>query len=256
MFTGLIEELGQVAEVSPKDGGKLITVSAHRILSTLSIGDSMAVDGTCTTLIALHHDRFTFEASPETLRKTTLDKLSPGDKVNLERPLMPNGRLGGHFVSGHVDGRAQLVWRHTEGNAVLMGFQPEQVRLMEHIIEKGSVTISGVSLTVNDVSKNQFSVAIIPHTLNHTNFSELTPGDWVNLETDMIGKYVQKLISGQSTSVVPVGRSNLMSPPPPLVNYQRHAPYRMPSANPLNDLVDDEAVFIDASGFLVAHQTA
>lgn len=194
MFTGLIEEVGAIAAVESSTQGSRITVSAANILENIQLGDSIAVDGACMTVVAFDANGFTFEASPESLAKTHFSTFRPGRRVNLERPLTPESRIGGHYVTGHVDGLATVVSRKTDGNSQIFTFEVDSPALSELLIPKGSVTILGISLTVNTVERNRFSVAIIPHTLAHTNLDDYHPGDRVNIETDLLGKYVRRLL--------------------------------------------------------------
>jgi riboflavin synthase len=194
MFTGLIEEVGAIAAVESNPQGSRITVSAKKVLENIQQGDSIAVDGACMTAVAFDAHGFTFEASPESLSKTNFASFAPGRRVNLERPLTPESRIGGHYVTGHVDGLATVVSRQNEGNSQIFTFEVDSSSLSELLIPKGSVTILGISLTVNTVERNRFSVAIIPHTLAHTNLDDYQPGDRVNIETDLLGKYVRRLM--------------------------------------------------------------
>jgi len=200
MFTGLIEEVGDIRVVDATAAGSRVVVGAQIVLADAGLGDSIAIDGVCTTVVALDEASFTIEASPETLSKTTLKYLQPGRKVNLERPLTPNARIGGHFVTGHVDGTASVLAKFQEGNSWIYRFKLDQPELALYFIEKGSVAVNGISLTVNTIQGDVFSVAIIPHTLTHTNLDAFAPGieaseDTVNIETDMLGKYVQRMLA-------------------------------------------------------------
>ena len=194
MFTGLIEEVGAVSAVESSSAGSRISVSAAKILENVQLGDSIAVDGACMTVVAFDEQGFTFEASPESLSKTNLSGFRPGRRVNLERPLTPVSRIGGHYVTGHVDGMATLVSKVEQGNSIILTFEVDSRELAELFVPKGSVTVLGISLTVNTVEGQRFSVAIIPHTLTHTNLGDYQPGDRVNIETDLLGKYVRRLM--------------------------------------------------------------
>ncbi len=200
MFTGLIEEVGAVSAVEASSAGSRISVTARKILFGLALGDSIAVDGACMTVIAFDDEGFSFEASPESLSKTNLSDFQPGRRVNLERPLTPTSRIGGHYVTGHVDGLATLVSKTPQGNSLILEFSVNTPALAELLIPKGSVTILGISLTVNTVSRDRFTVAIIPHTLSHTNLGDYQPGDAVNIETDLLGKYVRRLLFERGNS--------------------------------------------------------
>ena len=192
MFTGLIEAVGSL--VSLRSGGDqaVLELAAPLPADEIRIGDSIAVNGACLTVIGRQGDRFRFDISPETVARTTFAALQPGSRLNLERALRLGGRLDGHLVTGHIDCIGRLASRTAKGNAVLLGFSlpPEQARLL---VEKGSVAIDGISLTVNSVSATGFSVAIIPHTLAKTTLADLGVGMSVNIETDVIGKYVARL---------------------------------------------------------------
>ncbi len=195
MFTGLIEEVGSIASVSQNASGSRITVYARTVLENVKLGDSIAIDGACTTVVAFDAQGFTIEASPETLEKTNFSQFKPGFRVNLERPLTPSSRIGGHYVTGHIDGQAILRSRKQDGLSHIFAFELDSAELAEYVVSKGSIAVSGISLTVNQVQDRQFSVAIIPHTLSHTNLDERRPGDRVNIETDLLGKYVKKFLS-------------------------------------------------------------
>jgi len=199
MFTGLIEEVGTVLAVDQSNEGSRISVSAEHILKNVQLGDSIAIDGACMTVVSFDDQSFTFEASPESLAKTNLSRFKPGRRVNLERPLTPSSRIGGHYVTGHVDGMAALVSKTPQGNSIILEFEVDAPELAELLIPKGSVAVLGISLTVNTVQNHRFSVAIIPHTLSHTNLDDYEPGDRVNIETDLLGKYVRRLMSGRIT---------------------------------------------------------
>lgn len=201
MFTGLIEEVGQVLSVDQSAAGSRIAVGAKMILADARQGDSIAVDGVCTTVVALTNESFCFEASPETLSKTTLAGCEVGTRVNLERPLKPTDRLGGHFVTGHVDGTALVISKIQDGLSWVYHFRVANPELAALLIPKGSVAVNGISLTVNEVQGNVFSVAIIPHTHAHTNIGDIEPDDRVNIEMDLLGKYVQRLLPGMHQGV-------------------------------------------------------
>ncbi|WP_303673601.1 riboflavin synthase [Vampirovibrio chlorellavorus] len=203
MFTGLIEEVGCIAQVETNAAGSRIRVQARRILENVALGDSIAVDGACMTVIAFDDGSFSFEASPESLSKTNFSSFQPGKRVNLERPLTPSSRIGGHYVTGHVDGLAKVLSREVQGNSIVFTFEVPSEAMAALLVPKGSVAILGISLTVNTVSENRFTVAIIPHTLSHTNLGDYQPGNAVNIETDLLGKYVQRLMSGQQAGENP-----------------------------------------------------
>lgn len=191
MFTGLIEEQGRV--LTPPRNGKL-SLAASKVTEGLALGDSIAVNGVCLTVSAFSGQRFTADVMPETLHRSNLGELRTGSLVNLERALPATGRFGGHFVSGHIDGVGSLLSVRPEGNALIFSIRaaPE---LLRGIVEKGSVAIDGISLTVVEVTGSLFSVSVIPHTAAVTTLSARRPGDHINLETDMIGKYVLRALS-------------------------------------------------------------
>lgn len=191
MFTGLIEEQGRVLTL-PRNGK--LSLAASKVTEGLALGDSIAVNGVCLTVSAFSGQRFTADVMPETLHRSNLGELRTGSLVNLERALPATGRFGGHFVSGHIDGVGSLLSVRPEGNALIFSIRaaPE---LLRGIVEKGSVAIDGISLTVVEVTETLFSVSVIPHTAAVTTLAGKRPGDRLNLETDMIGKYVLRALS-------------------------------------------------------------
>ena len=191
MFTGLIEEQGRVLTL-PRNGK--LSLAASKVTEGLALGDSIAVNGVCLTVSAFSGQRFTADVMPETLHRSNLGELRTGSLVNLERALPATGRFGGHFVSGHIDGVGSLLSVRPEGNALIFSIRaaPE---LLRSIVEKGSVAIDGISLTVVEVTETLFSVSVIPHTAAVTTLAGKRPGDRLNLETDMIGKYVLRALS-------------------------------------------------------------
>jgi riboflavin synthase len=193
MFTGLIEDLGTLVDICRDQDTAHLTVATALPTSELRLGESVAVNGVCLTVTACGAGRFTADVSPETLQCTTFAALQRGARVNLERALRLSDRLGGHLVTGHVDGLARIVERSRQGNAWRFVFQLEAA-LAKQLVAKGSVTIDGISLTVNGVSADRFTVMIIPHTLEQTNLAGRQIGDTVNIETDLIGKYVARLL--------------------------------------------------------------
>ncbi len=193
MFTGLVADVGAITAIRQTGENWKLTVRTGFDLSTVEMGESIAVDGACLTVTEMGEDTFSVEASPETLGRTTLGERKVGDAVHLERALRVGDRLGGHMVLGHVDGVGTLVAKRRDKNAWLLDFEaPENVA--RYLIEKGSVAIDGVSLTVNAVDAERFGVAIIPHTSEHTNLTDYAVGRRVNLESDVIGKYVEKFV--------------------------------------------------------------
>jgi len=192
VFTGLVEEVGRVASLEAGDMFRL-SVSASRVLEGTRIGDSVSVNGVCLTVNEVDGGTLVFQAMPETLRRTSLGDLVEGSPVNLERAMSLNRRFGGHIVQGHVDGVGEVLDVRPEGDAGIWEFgAPEEV--LRYTVEKGSVCVDGISLTVVSVRENSFTVSILPQTLAHTNLEELEAGDRVNLEADVIGKYVERLL--------------------------------------------------------------
>jgi riboflavin synthase len=195
MFTGLVEALGEVRELTAEGAGRALTVAVP-FAAELTLGESVAVNGTCLTVVA--HDAATcrFEVGPETLLRTNLGELRAGDRVNLERSLRVGDRLGGHWVQGHIDGVGRIERRVPDGPWLGVWFScpPE---LAAQMVPKGSVAVDGVSLTLVEVTAGGFSVALIPHTLDHTTLGFKRPGDAVNLETDILAKYVWKCLEAQ-----------------------------------------------------------
>lgn len=199
MFTGIIEELGTIRGVSlTKDGGEL-QIDATTVLGGTKLGDSIAVNGTCLTVTKLEKDGFTAFVMAESLRRTNLGSLKRGSVVHLERAMAADGRFGGHMVTGHIDGQGTFLSRKPEGQAVVLtiGADPE---ILSGIVEKGSIAIDGTSLTVMDVGKDSFRVGIIPHTGGHTALLDRPKGYACNLETDVIGKYIQKFLAKNTES--------------------------------------------------------
>lgn len=194
MFTGIIEGSGSIFEKRPAGGGMVFGIEAGFDLTEPEEGESIAVNGVCLTAREIAGRRFLVDVSPESLERTNLGKVAVGNTVNLERALRLSDRLGGHLVSGHVDAVAQILSRKPLGDFVLFTFEVPG-GLGRYIIEKGSITIDGISLTVNSVDERIFSVSIIPHTLEITTLGSLGQGDQVNIEVDLIGKYVEKLLS-------------------------------------------------------------
>jgi len=194
MFTGIIEGLGTITAVSAAGEGKRLSVTADFVLEGTRIGDSIAVNGACLTAVRISGARFEVDVSPETLSRTTLQTITPGSRVNIERALRLSDRLDGHLVSGHIDGTGRITYKNIQGNALWIGVSVPKA-LTRYMIAKGSVAIDGISLTINTVNDQGFEVAIIPHTAAETTIQHRQPGDTVNIETDMIGKYVEKFIS-------------------------------------------------------------
>lgn len=197
MFTGIIEELGTVKSLNMSGNSGSINIKAHKVLEKTQIGDSIAVNGICLTVTTLQPDGFTADVMAETVRRSSLGSAKAGDKVNLERAMSAEGRFGGHIVSGHIDGTGTIMEYRKEENAVWVTIGTS-AEILELIVEKGSICIDGISLTVAAVSDSDFSVSIIPHTGEETTLLKKKPGDKVNLENDVVGKYVQKLLGIKS----------------------------------------------------------
>ena len=193
MFTGLIEEVGTLRAVRRGAHSAVLSIGAETVLSGLKTGDSVAVNGVCLTVTAQDSGGFTADVMHETLDRSSLGVLTPGSHVNLERAMSADGRFGGHIVSGHIDGTGTITALRKDDNAVWYTVQAAP-SLLRYIVEKGSITIDGISLTVASVEPDRFSVSIIPHTAAVTILGQKRAGDIVNLETDIIGKYVEKLL--------------------------------------------------------------
>lgn len=196
MFTGIIEEIGTIKSINANGISSQLCISANKILEDTKIGDSIAVNGVCLTVTSIKSNLFTADVMAETLRRSNLGSLIPQSKVNLERAMPANGRFGGHIVSGHIDGTGTIVETKPEGNAVWIKINCSD-NLLKYIIHKGSITIDGISLTVAKVTDSDFSVSIIPHTAANTTLLQKKSGDVVNLENDVVGKYIEKLLSFQ-----------------------------------------------------------
>ena len=196
MFTGIIEGVGAIAGVEPRGGDVRLRVAAGTLpFDDVRLGESIAVSGVCLTVIAFDAASFDADASTETLSLTTLGRLGVGAAVNLERAMRPNDRLGGHLVSGHVDGVGKVVSVHDDARAQRWRIEAPAA-LLRYIAKKGSICVDGVSLTVNEVDDAGFEVALVPHTVAHTAFGSTKPGDAVNLEIDLVARYVERLLTG------------------------------------------------------------
>ncbi|MEW6425680.1 MAG: riboflavin synthase [Bacillota bacterium] len=193
MFTGIVEELGRLRQITRGAASACLQIEARQVLEGSVPGESIAVNGVCLTVAVLGKNFFTADVMAETLAKTNLGQLAPGDHVNLERALRLGGRLGGHLVSGHVDGVGTVARREPHDIATLLTINAPQ-EVMRYIIKKGSVAIDGVSLTVVDFNDSSFQVSLIPHTARVTTLGFKGPGELVNLEADLIGKYVERLL--------------------------------------------------------------
>ncbi len=197
MFTGIVEELGRVRAVTPNDGGARLEIEAKRVLEDVELGASIAVNGCCLTVVDFSDGVWAADAVIETLDRTNLGALAPGDPVNLERPVRLADRLGGHLVQGHVDGvgRIDEIAPQPDGSARVRVAAPADV--LRYVVEKGSITVDGISLTIAGVAADDFTIAVIPHTLAVTTLGTKPPGATVNLEADLIAKYVEKLMPAQ-----------------------------------------------------------
>jgi len=196
MFTGIIEGLGTIREIRPEGQGKRMAVEADFRLEQTKIGDSISVSGACLTVVMIDDKRFKVDVSPETIAKTTFKSAKIGDRVNLERALRLSDRLDGHLVSGHIDGIGTVALKKDMANAIIVTVEvPES--LSHYMIKKGSVAVDGISLTINNCGPHSFDVSIIPHTAKLTTIGFKKIGDLVNIETDMIGKYVERFIGGK-----------------------------------------------------------
>ena len=192
MFTGIVEEMGVIRSIRRGAHSAVLSIGAETVLSDLKLGDSVAVNGVCLTATSVDSGGFTADVMHETLNRSSLGALVPGSPVNLERAMAAGGRFGGHIVSGHIDGTGTITERRRDDNAVW--YTVSAPALLRYIVEKGSIAIDGISLTVASVAADRFSVSVIPHTAAVTVLGRKRPGDIVNLETDIIGKYVEKLL--------------------------------------------------------------
>ena len=203
MFTGLIEGTGKLVKIEPRGKDMRLSIEASFELDGLQKGESVSINGVCLTVVSWNERTFTADVSQETLSRTTISRLRLGDEVNLERALRLGDRLGGHLVNGHVDGKARVILRKPRGDSIVFAFEvvPELAR---YLIEKGSVAVDGVSLTINHCDEKSFEVNLVPHSARVTNLGNLKVGDQVNIEVDVIGKYVEKFIRNlqKSTSDV------------------------------------------------------
>lgn len=200
MFTGLIEEKGKLITIKSKGEGFRLTFEASKVIEDMQIGSSISVNGVCLTVVTMENKLFSVDVIEETLKKSSLGQLNTGDYVNLERPLKADARLGGHFVLGHVDttGTVKEIKELDNSHFMTISFNKE---FRKYLIYVGSVAIDGVSMTVAEVNPDSFSVGIIPHTWEETIFSNKTPGDKVNLEFDVLGKYVENIMEGKAENI-------------------------------------------------------
>ena len=206
MFTGIIEEVGRLERLA---GGE-IAIRAKKVLEDVALGDSIAVNGICLTVTRFDAAHFTADVMPETIRRTSLAELRRGSRVNLERALTLKSRLGGHIVSGHIDGAGMIAAMKEEGNAILLTVRASD-SVLRYVVERGSVALDGISLTVASVGAADFTVSLIPHTREITNLREKSVGSRLNIETDILGKYVEKLFPGGCAlgSAAPKGKDGI-----------------------------------------------
>ncbi|MEE2948531.1 MAG: riboflavin synthase [Chloroflexota bacterium] len=190
MFTGIVEEVGIVSKITNNG----MTVKALRVLSDVKLGDSIAVNGTCLTAVSFSNSEFSVDLSPETMRRTSLSQLTEGSRVNLERALSASDRMGGHIVQGHVDATGRITSIKPDGDSIIFRVRIPK-RLDKYIVEKGFVAVDGISLTVVKRGASSFTLAVIPYTLENTNLAVLSEGDQVNLEADILAKYVESLLA-------------------------------------------------------------
>lgn len=194
MFTGLVEEIGKIESIAKSTKSAKITIKANKVLEDVKLGDSICTNGVCLTVTSFESNKFTVDVMAETMRRSNLENISIGAKVNLERALRVGDRLGGHIVSGHIDGIGQIKNYEQEDNAVWVTIETSK-EILKYVVQKGSIAIDGVSLTVAYVDENIFKVSIIPHTKDMTTLLRKKIGDVVNLECDMVGKYIEKFLS-------------------------------------------------------------
>lgn len=199
MFTGIIEEVGKIAQIKKQGEFAVVTINASRVLEDVHLGDSIAVNGVCLTVTSFTSSQFTADVMSETLQRTSLGELQPSSPVNLERAMAANGRFGGHIVSGHIDGTGEVAEITPADNSVWYRIKTSP-KLLRYIIEKGSITIDGISLTVVDVNEESFRVSIIPHTIKETNLGSKKIGSIVNLENDIVGKYIEQFLTKKESA--------------------------------------------------------
>ncbi|MBF0469293.1 MAG: riboflavin synthase [Desulfamplus sp.] len=207
MFTGIIEGFGTLRKIQPSGEGKILTIATEMDLSHSKIGDSIAVNGACLTAVLLERHSFSVDMAPETVSRTTFKKIQSGARVNLERALRLSDRLDGHLVSGHIDGTGTIRSKQKKSNAVIISIEVSR-QLAAEMITKGSVAVDGISLTINRCSDTDFEVSIIPHTAAITTIGIKDAGDEVNIETDMLGKYVRKFLKIESGGLSDVLNKN------------------------------------------------
>lgn len=208
MFTGIIEEVGEIVSIKKGAQSAVITIAAKEVMKDIHLGDSIAMNGVCLTVCSFDNRSYSVDVMHETLNMTNLGQLKSGSKVNLERAMAADGRFGGHIVAGHVDGLGTIISMTQDDNAVWFKIGTDR-HVLKYIVHKGSITIDGISLTVAEVTDQTFSISMIPHTGAHTTLLSKKPGDSVNLETDIIGKYVEKLLHFKEEEEKPASRISM-----------------------------------------------
>lgn len=199
MFTGIIEAVGLIEKITPRGKDISLQIQTGKLnLADVQLGDSIASNGVCLTVVQLGASYFVADLSAETLAKSNFQSASVGQKVNLEKAMLPTTRFGGHMVSGHVDGLAKIIRREAVGRAIEFWVEAPKA-LAKYLAKKGSVTIDGISLTINDVTDQRFKLTIVPHTAQQTTLADATVGQWVNLEVDVIARYLERLVMGDAT---------------------------------------------------------
>ncbi|AWB45053.1 riboflavin synthase [Paenibacillus sp. CAA11] len=210
MFTGLVEEVGSMQAIRQEGETMVLHIRASVVMEDMKIGDSISVNGVCLTVTSYHNHSFAVDVMPQTYRHTNLKELRPGSRVNLERAMAANGRFGGHIVQGHVDGTGTILNKSRDQNAVVHVIAPDNPEMFRYIIPKGSITVDGISLTVVDTSETSLSISIIPHTLEATALAYKREGDSVNLECDVLGRYIEHLMRfGQTQGTSQPGSSKV-----------------------------------------------
>lgn len=211
MFTGIIEEIGTMRRITKQGQAMILTIGAKHILDDVHLGDSIAVNGVCLTVVQFDESSITVDVMPETFRRTSLQRLHVGDAVNLERAMAAGGRFGGHIVQGHVDSTGIITSRKPEENAVVFQIEPQERDILKYLIPHGSITVDGISLTLVHVDDRGFTVSIIPHTLAQTVLQRKHAGDEVNLEADVLGKYIEKLLLSRNPDPAAPGKSSRLT---------------------------------------------
>ncbi len=197
MFTGIVEETGVVRSFEERSDAWRLVIEASLILSDIKLGDSVSVNGCCLTVVQVEDSLLSFDLLEESIRKTSIESATDGTKVNLERALLPTTRMGGHFVSGHIDGPGTIKIIEQKGKDMIFEIQPNDLEALKYVVPKGCITLDGISLTIYDVSDSSFTVWLIPHTLEVTNFQYKAVNDAINIEYDLVAKYVEKLSLNQ-----------------------------------------------------------